>query len=76
MDNEGEFWNCKIDTDCTIGSNVEINLDVNIFDIIKPTIFTRVEIDSLENVEIDEIMENDPEILNLKNIFLPKGLVP
>lgn len=76
MNNEGEFQNWKIDTDCKIDNNIESSLDVNILDIIKPTKFTRVEIDSLENVELEEIMNNDLEILNLKNNFLPKGLVP
>ena len=59
MNNEGEFQNCKIDTDCTIENNIESNIDVNILDIAKPTKFTRVEIDSLENVEIEEIMNDD-----------------
>ena len=76
MNNEGEFQNCKIDTDCTIDNNIESSLDVNIFDVHEPNKFTKVEIDSLENVEIDGIMDNDPKILNLKNIFFPKGLVP
>lgn len=40
------------------------------------TKFIKVEIDSLENVEINEIMDDDHEILNLKNKFFPKGLVP
>jgi len=75
MNNEGEFQICKIDTDYTIDNNLESSTDVNIFDIDKPTKFTIVEIDSLENGDINEIMDDDPKILNLKNIFLPKGLV-
>lgn len=72
-----EFLNCKIDIDCTnIDNNIESNTDVNVFNIAKPAKFSRVEIDSLENVEIDEIMDDDLEILNLKNNFFPKGLVP
>lgn len=76
MNNEGELQNCKLDTNCTVDNNIESNIDVNILDIAKPAKFTRVEIDSLENVEIEEIMNDDPEILNLKNIFFPKGSVP
>ena len=76
MNNEGEFQNCKIDIDCKIDNNIENRLDENIFDVHKPTKFTKVEIDNLENVEIDVIMDDDPEILNVKNNFFPKGLVP
>jgi len=76
MNNEGEFQNCKIDTDCTIDNDIESSIYVYMFYVAKPTKFTRVEIDSLENVEIEEIMVDEPEILNLKNNFLPKGLVP
>lgn len=77
MNNEGEFQNYKIDTYCIdIDNNIESNIDVNILEISKPTKFTLVEINSLENVEINEIMDADPEILNLKRNFFPKGLVP
>ena len=76
MNAEGEFQNCKIDTDYTIEDNIDSDMDVNILEIIKPTKFTQVEVDNLENVEIEEIMNDDPEILKLKNILFPKGLVP
>lgn len=76
MNNEGEFQNCKIDTDYTRYDNIESNIDINLFDVAKPTKFTRVEIYSLENVEIEEIMNNDPEILNFKNNVFLIGLVP
>jgi len=56
MNVEGEFKNCKIDTDCTIENNVDNDIDsdtdVNILDIGKPIKFTKVEVDSLENVGI------------------------
>ena len=42
----------------------------------EPTKFTQAEIDKLENVDIEEIADDDSEILNLKNNFLPKGLAP
>jgi len=76
MNNEGEFQNCKIDTDYTIENNIDTDIDVNILEICEPTKFTQEEIDSLENVEIDEIIYDDPDILNLKNNISPKGLVP
>jgi len=72
MNAEGEFQNCKIDTDCTIDNDTNIN----ILEVAKPTNFTRLEVDNLECVEIEEIMNDDPEILNLKNNIFPKGLVP
>ena len=76
MNVEGEFQNCNIDIDCTVENDIDSGIDVNILDIGKPTNFTKLEIDNLENVEIEEIMNDDPEILNLKNNFFPKGLVP
>ena len=76
MNSEGDFQNCNIDTHCTIDNNVDIEIDVNALDVGKPTNFIKVEIDNLEKVEIEKIMSDDPEILNLKIIFLPKGLVP
>ena len=72
MNAEGEFQNCNIDTDYTVDSEI----DINALDIGKPTNFTKVEIDDLENVEIEEIMNDDPKILNLNNNFFPKRLVP
>jgi len=59
MKKEGEFRKCKIDIGCTVNNKVENNLDVNIFDVHKQTKFTKLEIDSLDNVEIDEIMDDD-----------------
>jgi len=67
---------CNIDTDCTIDKDIDSDIDVNILEIGKPTNFIKLELDNLENVEIEEIMNDDPEIINLKNNFLPKGLVP
>ena len=72
MNAKGEFHNCNIDN---IDNDRDSGIDVNILDIGKPTNFTKPEIDNIENVEI-EIMNDDPEILNLKNNFLPEGLVP
>lgn len=50
MNAEGEFQNCNIDTYCTIEKNIDSDIDVNILGIGKPTNFTKLEIDNLENV--------------------------
>jgi len=76
MNAKGEFQNCNIDTYCTVDNEKDSDIDVSILEIGKPTNFTKLEVDNLENVEIEEIMNDDPEILNLKINFLPKGLVP
>ena len=81
MNNEEEFQNCNIDTDCTINHDLDCeidlnNLDVNRINFDKPTRFSQVDIYSLEKVEIEEIIEDESDILNLKDNFLPKGLTP
>ena len=81
MDNEGEFQGCNIDTDCTVDQNLDSeidlnNIDVNKLNFAKPTKFTQVDIDNLEKVEIEELVDDDYDILNLKENFLPKGLAP
>ena len=37
MNSEGEFQYSKIDIDCSIENNIENNLNVNIFNVHKPT---------------------------------------
>ena len=76
MNAEVEFQNCNIDTDCTVDDTIDSVLDVINLDFTEPTKFTEVEIDKLEIVEIEEITNDDSEILNLKNNFLPKKLAP
>ena len=76
MNVESEFQNFNIDTDCTVDNDIDSGIDVNILDRGKPTNFTKLEVDNLENVQIEEIINDDLEILDLKNNFLPKGLVP
>jgi len=76
MNVEGEFQNSNIDTYCTLDNIINSEIDINSLNIDRPTKFTKVELDNLEKVEIEEIMNDDSEILNLKNNFLPKGLVP
>ena len=81
MNNEGEFQNFKIDTYCTIDQDLDCeidlnNIDVNKLNFEKPTKFSQSDIDNLEKVEIDEIIDDESDILNLKDNFLPKGLTP
>ena len=59
--------------DCEIYLN---ELDVNKIKFDKPTRFSQADIDSLEKVEIEEIIEDESDIVNLKDNFLPKGLTP
>ena len=70
-----------IDTDCTINNDLDCeidsnNLDVNRIKFDKPTRFSQVDIDSLEKVEVEEIIHDESDILKLKDNFLPKGLTP
>jgi len=77
LNNEEEFQNCKIDTDCKIDSDFDCeidNIDVHKFN--KPTVFTQSDIDKLEKVDIEEVMEEEIDMLDLKDNFLPKGLTP
>ena len=41
-----------------------------------PTTFTEKDMQNLKHVESDEIIEDDIEIINLKDNHLPKGLTP
>jgi len=76
MNAEGEFKNYNIDTDCTVDDTMDSEIDINVVDVNKPTKFTKVEIYNLEKVEIEELVNDDSQILNVKNNFFPKGLVP
>ena len=81
MNNEGEFQSCKIDTNCNIDHDLDCEIDLNNLDVhrikfSKPTRFSQSDIDSLEKVEIEEIIDDEFDILNLKDNFLPKGLTP
>ena len=59
MNSEGEFQNCNIDTDCTVDYTINSELDVNDVDNSEPTKFTRVEIDKLQTVEIEELTNDE-----------------
>ena len=85
MNNEKEFQNCQIENDCNIDSPCDIdlnccqiddldNLDVHNFE--KPTIFTQSDIDEMEKVDIEELIEDEIDLIDLKNNILPRGLTP
>ena len=52
------------------------NIDVNNVKFARPTKFSQADIDNLEKVEIDEIIDDEFDVINLKDTFLPKGLTP
>ena len=52
------------------------NIVVNKVKFVRPNKFIQSDIDNLERVEIDEIIDDESDILNLKDNFLPKGLTP
>ena len=81
MNNEREFQGCNIDTDCTVDQNLDSEIDLNNIDVnnvyfSKPTKFSQSDIDNLEKVEIEELANDESDILNIKDNFLPKGLTP
>ena len=81
LNSEDEFQNCMIDTDGNLDSECNIDLYVNCkinnidaHKLTKPTVFTQFDIDNLEKVDIEEVIEDEIEMLDLKDNFLPKGL--
>lgn len=85
LNNEREFQHFQIDNDCNIDSPCNIdsnscqiydldNLDVHNFD--RPNIFTQSDIDELEKVDIEEMMEDERDVIDLKHNILPRGLTP
>ena len=76
-----EFVNSNIDTNITLDldftDKIEINkLEYEEIDRFHPTKFTKSDIQNLKKTEIDEIIDEDSKIINLKDNFLPKGLTP
>ena len=41
-----------------------------------PTKFIRKDVQELKQIELDEIIEDEIEVINLKDNHLPKGLTP
>ena len=73
MNSEGEFQNYNIDTDCILDYTINNEIDVNYVNNIEPTRFTKVEIEKLETLEIEELINDESEVLNLNNNIFPKG---
>ena len=78
---EKEFINSNIDTDVTLDPNFKEEIEINKIedeeiDRFHPTKFTKSYVQNQKLVEIDEIINEDSEIINLKDNFLPKGLTP
>lgn len=79
---QNEFSNCNIDEDITIDEfdqekeqKTEIS-GQNAIHMLHPTTFTEKDLQSLNHMEFDEIIEDETEIINLKDNHLPKGLTP
>jgi len=76
-----EFVNSKIDTNITLDLDFTDKIEINRLedadkDRFHPTKFTKSNIQNLKQIEIDEIIDEDSEIINLKDNFMPKGLTP
>ena len=50
--------------------------NINLHKLNKHTVFIQSDIDILEKVDIEEIIEEEIDMLDLKDNFLPKGLTP
>ena len=78
---EEEFSNTNVDGD-TISefdptNQIETDISVeNATQILHPTKFTKEEIQVLKEIDFDEIIEEESQIINLKDNHLPKGLTP
>jgi len=70
------FKNGNIDTNCRSDYTINNEIDINNVNKIEPTKFTKLEIEQLERVEIEELINDESEVLNLYENFLPKGLAP
>lgn len=78
---EEEFVNSNIDIDIKLDHDFKDEIEINEIedeniDRFHPSKFTKLDIENLKQVEIDEIINEDSEIINLKDNFLSKGLTP
>ena len=78
---EEEFVNNNIDTDTSIDPDNKDKIEINEIegeeiDRFHPTKFKKLDVENLGNVDIDEIINEDTKVINLKDNFLPKGLNP
>ena len=78
---EEEFVNSNIDIDIKLDLDFKDKIEISKIedekiDRFHPTKFTKSDVENLEQVEIDEIINEDTEVINLKDNFLPKELTP
>lgn len=76
-----EFSNINIDVDLVSDfdhtNEVDINnLEENSINMLHPTKFSQAEIKELKQMDLDEIIEEETEVINLKDNHLPKELTP
>ena len=78
---EEEFSSTNIDVDTVSESDLTNQIETNISienstQMLHPTKFTKKEIHDLKEIDLDEIIEGESEVINLKDNHLPKGLTP
>lgn len=78
---EEEFVNSNIDTNITLDPDFKNEIEINEIedeniDRFHTTKFAKLDVENLNEVEFDETIEEDSEVINLKDNFLPKGLTP
>lgn len=76
-----EFSNLKIDIETVTSSNQINEVDINIseensINMLHPTKFIQKEIQDLKQMGLDEIIEEETEVNNLKDNHLQNGLTP
>ena len=79
LEEEFSSTNIDIDTVGIIDQKDEIQTDISVESanqMLHPTKFTNKEMQDLKGIEIDEIIEEESEIIDLKDNHLPKGLIP
>jgi len=76
-----EFCNTNIDVDTVnkFDQTNKIEIDISAecaTQMLHPTKFTKKEMQELQEMDIDEIIEGESEVINLKDNHLPQGLTP
>ncbi len=78
---EEEFSRTNIDIDVVSGFDQIDKIETYISaesatQMLHPTKFTNKEMQDLKEIDIDEVIEGEFEVINLKDNYLPKGLTP
>lgn len=76
-----EFASINIDVDIVSyfdhTNELDINrLEENSINMLHPTKFIKIDIRDLKQMDIDEIIDDETEVINIKDNQLPKGLIP